>query len=234
MTGGLQTQMSTTTSTQNRANRERADRRGTRIVNPDLSYDCEGNITGFPIYGEQWRKIPNFSAYMFSNLGRVMRVERRTATWPGNILKGYKNKDGYIRVNIDRHGHGHFIHNLVANAFIGPCPEGMEVNHKDRNKENNRVENLEYVTHHENMLHAKFSVLGMHPKAYHKKKLTAEEVITIRTLYAKGIKAKLISEIIGVDLDISAYCRIGRGETYEDVLCGYREALMEIFKEAKP
>lgn len=46
------------------------------------------------------------------------------------------------------------VHRLVADAFMGPCAKGYEVNHKDGVKDNNRPENLEYVTHKENIEHA--------------------------------------------------------------------------------
>jgi alpha-ketoglutarate-dependent taurine dioxygenase len=50
--------------------------------------------------------------------------------------------------------HGHAVHRLVAEAWIGPIPEGYTVNHKDMNKFNNSVENLEIVTVSENLKHA--------------------------------------------------------------------------------
>lgn len=47
-----------------------------------------------------------------------------------------------------------FVHKIVAESFIGPCPARHEVNHKDTNRENPRATNLEYVTRKQNIEHA--------------------------------------------------------------------------------
>lgn len=59
-----------------------------------------------------------------------------------------KNSAGYYIITLD---HTFTIHEIVADTFIGPRPEGMEIDHKDEDKSNNNVTNLEYVTHAENM-----------------------------------------------------------------------------------
>lgn len=59
-----------------------------------------------------------------------------------------KNSAGYYIITLD---HTFTIHEIVADTFIGPRPEGMEIDHKDEDKSNNHVTNLEYVTHAENM-----------------------------------------------------------------------------------
>ncbi len=45
----------------------------------------------------------------------------------------------------------HYVHQIVAKVFIGPKPKGLEVMHKDETKDNNRVTNLKYGTHSENL-----------------------------------------------------------------------------------
>ena len=75
----------------------------------------------------------------------------------GNIFSEYSNKflthertkNGYLRVEIQ--GKHYLVHRLVAMAFLGIKSNGYEVNHKDQNPENNDIDNLEWVTHKENI-----------------------------------------------------------------------------------
>jgi hypothetical protein len=88
----------------------------------------------------------------------------------------------------------------VADAFIGPIPEGMEVNHKDGNKDNNAVENLEIITPEANLLHARET--GLTPcirgEASHMAKLTEREVREIRLARANGERAAAVAARFGV------------------------------------
>jgi hypothetical protein len=52
-------------------------------------------------------------------------------------------ENGFMVVNVK--GEKYFVHDLVASAFLGPCPAGFKVRHKDGNGFNNKLENLEYV-----------------------------------------------------------------------------------------
>lgn len=91
---------------------------------------------------EIWRKIDD--RYSVSNLGRVKSNYRGTE----RILKPTTIKNGYLRVSLYRGGvmKSVSIHRLVAKAFI-PNPYNLpQVNHKDENKENNCVDNLEWCT----------------------------------------------------------------------------------------
>ena len=70
----------------------------------------------------------------------------------GERLTQTKCADGYLSVGID--GSRNYVHRLVAKYFI-PNPNNLPcVNHKDGNKQNNRVDNLEWCTHSENTLHS--------------------------------------------------------------------------------
>ena len=81
----------------------------------------------------------------------------------GKILKGRLSKSGYLQVSIKIDETNKFanryIHRLVALYFIDNPENKREVNHKDGNKENNNVENLEWVTSSENQIH-KHEILG--------------------------------------------------------------------------
>ena len=94
--------------------------------------------------------------YAISSRGRFMRVTPGRKTKPGALLALTKLKIGYYIVQpvIDGKNQQHYVHRLVAEHFIGPCPSGCEINHIDGIKTNNLAENLEYVTHEQNMKHA--------------------------------------------------------------------------------
>ena len=129
---------------------------------------------------EKW--VPSVHPdYKVSNYGRVMQWRKRL------VLKQSTNKDGYKCVRLA--GQTYRVHRLVAMAFI-PNPENKpQVNHIDGNKQNNNLNNLEWVTNQENVQHA-FKI-GLEKAHYGEEhgmaKLTNEDVLTIRKLYAGGI-----------------------------------------------
>nr|DAP66827.1 MAG TPA: homing endonuclease [Caudoviricetes sp.] len=89
---------------------------------------------------EIWKNIELFERYSVSNFGNV----RNNIT--GKILKPRKHTNGYVRVVLckDKKRYDRYIHRLVAQAFISNPNNLPEINHKDENKLNNFVENLEW------------------------------------------------------------------------------------------
>ena len=97
---------------------------------------------------EVWKDVDESPLYSISNTGFIKN--KRT----GRILSPFMDKDGYFRVHLNTDRCVRPIHRLVAKAFI-PNPENKpHVNHKDGNKQNNHVDNLEWCTALENNTHA--------------------------------------------------------------------------------
>ena len=132
--------------------------------------------------------------YQASDDGHI----RNTNT--GRVLGEFCGKDGYLRTQFD--GKTRTIHRVIASAFLPKIDGKNFVNHKDGNKRNNAVGNLEWCTRSENMKHAYAqglkSSLG---QKNGRSKLTAANVDFIRNNYVKGDSAygaKPLSKIFGV------------------------------------
>lgn len=94
---------------------------------------------------EIWKPVPGFSKYMVSNLGRVKSFAQDKVN--GRIIKPTWVRGGYLSVKLsDDSGvaYSRLVHRLVAMAFIDNPHNYPQVNHKDEDKCNNRVENLEW------------------------------------------------------------------------------------------
>ena len=109
--------------------------------------------------------------------------------------------NGYLRIQLSRTDgkkrERFLVHRLVAATFLGPS-RGRQVNHKDGDKTNNRVENLEWCTASENARHkATVLGLGVGSKNYHSK-LTEEAVVRMRALRAEGKSLNTLAKMFGV------------------------------------
>lgn len=100
---------------------------------------------------EEWRDIKGYEGlYKISNTGNVFSYVSNRIMTPAYCGSGYKK----VMLSKDMKAKNKMVHRLVAEAFI-PNPENKKtVNHKDGNKENNDVSNLEWNTYSENLKHA--------------------------------------------------------------------------------
>jgi hypothetical protein len=108
---------------------------------------------------EEWRTVPSHPMYEISSEGRLRKYIPAKCVF----------LNGYLTVGITQN-QKRTIHSLVAEAFIGPRPKGLVVNHIDHNKLNNHPSNLEYITQSRNAtlggLHrAKMGGYGMGEKS---------------------------------------------------------------------
>ena len=155
---------------------------------------------------EQWKDIPGFEGrYQVSDAGRVRSVDR-VAVFPAYVTKSgtlraasvraFKGKvlrpgpmaSGHLSVALGR-GNSRQVHQLVLLAFVGPCPDGHEVLHRDGVSSNNHRRNLRYGTRAENL----------RDDVHHGKRLvTVSQIRRIRSTYRSlphGGKAALAREL---------------------------------------
>lgn len=137
---------------------------------------------------EEWRDIEGFPDYQVSNLGRIR--SHKTGKW--HFLKLRVRDGGYKQVYLYRDGKSSTkrVHRLVLEAFVGPCPPGMETCHGDGNPSNNHLSNLRWDTHSSNIQDAMRHGTSLIGTANPSAKLTNREVFEIRKLRSEGMRLK--------------------------------------------
>lgn len=157
---------------------------------------------------EIWKDIEDYEGfYQVSNLGRVKRLQHTTKAWnrhkvcnrnlPEKVLKLGNDKDGYKVVGLK--GKSFRVHRLVAITFLGKS-ELPQVNHKNLNKADNRVDNLEWCSHSYNQIHS-YDVLGtsvIKGENNPNSKLNEKQVLKIKEMLECGISQVDIAKFIGV------------------------------------
>ena len=151
---------------------------------------------------EIWKPIPGYEGvYEISSMGRIKRVLATRGGTPGRILANAPSH-GYLSIRLSKNDvqKTFFIHQLVLLAFIGPSD--LNCNHKNGDRKDNRIENLEYATQKANRLHSLY---------------TLKETRTINASIARQIRD---SAALG-ESRASIRRRLGLPKyILEDVLCG--------------
>lgn len=175
----------------------------------NTSYVCTTTYSESVRNKKEWRRIEN-TPYEVSDQGDVRHGRRilrgGTAGAPGRKYQTVLLKNGNRQRTVYRH-------QIVAAAFIGPCPPGHEINHKDHNRNNNAASNLEYVTSSGNKLAAVKN--GYRGTRRYNAVLDDEKVRLIRKLYADGWLVSEIARAIGVSLSCTYH--VAHGETWKHV-----------------
>lgn len=151
---------------------------------------------------EIWKNIIGYPNYQISSFGRVKSKERMITDSLGRkrcvrsrILK-QGDSMGYAFVNLIKNGEANSVkvHVLVAEAFLGQRPDGCDVCHKNGNKKDNNVDNLEYGTRSKNNLD-NYRINGCVTK---NQKLTVDEVKEIKKQLQQGVSQRKLALKYGV------------------------------------
>jgi hypothetical protein len=137
-----------------------------------------------------WSMIPGFEGiYEASTEGQIRRIGRATGARAGRVKTLSSHNAGYLATHLYRDNveSSALVHRLIAETFLGPIPDGHEVNHKNGIKTDNRLCNIEIITHRGNVDHAIATGLQdvrgeRNPQA----KLTRSLVEAIRADYRPG------------------------------------------------
>jgi hypothetical protein len=179
---------------------------------------------------EIWKDIDGYhGVYMVSNFGNVKSLDRkvnqilsngkiRIQSYKGIIMKPIVSKFGYLMIMLNNgKSKNCSVHRLVAKAFI-PNPENKkEVNHKNGVKTDNRVQNLEWCTHSENIHHAHKTGLFINQKNGLHKKSIAVSQFTIDGKWVRDWPSmSTIYKEIGFDVSAISNCVNSQTKT----LCG--------------
>jgi hypothetical protein len=168
---------------------------------------------------EEWRPVLGYEGwYEVSNFGQVKRIAKGRGARPGYILAQDERYDKCRMLNLMR-GQTKtrklfYVHRIVTEAFIGPIPEGMTVNHKDGDRRNNHASNLEIMTLAENRRHATETGLIPFGEKHWGAKLKVSDVPLIRKL-SRHFNANRIAKLFNVTG--GSIRQILRGKTWKHV-----------------
>lgn len=171
------------------------------------------------LFDEIWKDIPQYEGiYQASNYGNIRTVEGKTTFtnkhgiryWKSRVLKGRgNNRVTGKRVSLWKNGKKKefLVARLVAITFLGDPPKNYTVNHKDGNRLNNRLDNLEWLSLEDNIRH------GFKTGLYYR--------------LQKSIAVKMRDKLIKFNslADLDAYLKRGHGYTSGRIKKGYKTVI---------
>jgi len=159
---------------------------------------------------EIWKQHPIYTKYDISTLGEVRRNTDSPYTYAGKILKEFVNLQGYHKlcIRFDGKVRTRPIHQLVIETFVMPIsefPKGHEINHKNGDKGDNRLCNLEIISHSLNVQYAydRGQKIPLQGEQQGNSTLTNVKVLKIRELCDEG---KLLNREIGEMFGVTGEC----------------------------
>lgn len=161
---------------------------------------------------EIWKDIPGYEGkYQVSNEGRIRSMDRlvRCAHGASRLVRGRILKPAstqhnpHLYVVLGHGANGSLVHKLVAETFLGPRPEGLDIRHLDGDATNNRADNLAYGTRTENILDV--YRIG---KAW--RKLTSEQALDIYKRLQGGERGRDLASEYGVGEAAISAIKTGR------------------------
>ena len=153
---------------------------------------------------EEYRSVVGYEEYYeVSDYGNVRTLRNSSRLKKYNLMSQSCNTSGYLRVTLcdgNKKPKVRYVHHLVAEAFIGARGKDKELNHRDGNKLDNYVDNLEYVTRKENQIHAsKMGLFGDRKGESHNcSKLKDKDILNIRFMLSMGIYQRIIADLYNV------------------------------------
>lgn len=154
--------------------------------------------------------------YQVSDYGRVRRLHKDIRSKPFKVLKSIKLDNGYLRIILCKKSKikQYYIHRLVLETFVGPCPPRMECRHLDGDPQNNKLENLCWGTRKENMKdRISHGTSSTHSDGFtinNRDKLNKKSIIEIRELIKRGWADIEIGYIYKVHHNTIADIRLNR------------------------
>lgn len=156
--------------------------------------------------------------YEVSTYGRIKSVEQGSGE--EKILKGSTSKNGFKMLNVrfeDGTRGGKYIHKVIAELFLEcPSEEHTIVIHLDYDKENNKINNLKWVTKDEWIVHLNKNPLFIKARKEQKHKLSKGDVMMIKRMLKRG-KQKRKTIARKFNISVTQVKRIERGENWGDV-----------------